>query len=135
MKPIFRSGHKELSLLVAEPSREHLMSYFNGRLEEWSESFISCEGFSVGVFYDLGNAFANGGAYDLLGLIADTSVHGFSERRFCRWLDLLLELAEASKTTQMPASLEHHWNELASRAVHLDPDEFAWTYLKKHYRR
>src|SRR5215212_1959661 len=125
MKPIFRSGQKELLLLVAKPSREHLISYFNSRLEEWSESFISLEGFSVGVFHDLGAAFSNGEAYDLLKLASDTPVQGFSERKFCRWLDLLLELADASKTTQMPSSLQVRWKELEARAMHLDPGEFA----------
>ncbi len=49
-------------------------------------------------------------------------------------IDLLLELAFASHTTEMPRALAEKWDKIASRVEAIDPAYLAWRELAQHYR-
>jgi len=135
MPTVFEAGNDELKLLREEPTLQRLDAYFRARTREWPHSLKHMECFTVGVFFDLGSEFQDGDAFDLLGTAAQLPWDDLPDQSFLLGIDLLLELASASGTTEMPQRLTEEWDSVASRILALEPTYLAWTSLVQHYRR
>ena len=130
----FRSGNRELESLVQEATLPRLLAYFEARTLEWPQPVKHLECFSVSLFFDLGAAFQNGKAFELLEIAAQLPWDQFADSRFLLGVDLLAELATASGTSEVPPGLAEAWPTLASRIRQLDPSYLAWMQVKRQYR-
>jgi hypothetical protein len=135
MPTVFQFGNDELQALRQDATLQRLLSYFDARTSEWSYPIKCMELFTIGVFFDLGAAFRNGQALDVLKLASQLPWDSFSDQRFLLALDLLGELATVSGTTQMPDELVQNWDAISSRAARLDPAYVAWEGLQRRYRK
>jgi len=135
MPTVFQSGNDELQLLREEPTLQRLDAYFRARIAEWPHPLKHMECFTVGVFFDLGSAFRKSDAFDLIEIAAQLPWDDLPDHRFLMGVELLLELASASDTTELPQRLNEEWDTIESRIKVLDPTYSAWSELARHYRK
>jgi len=128
----FQSGLAEREAVLAEPSTKHLLAFFEKRIAEWPYPYRHEELATVGLFDDLVHNLSPALAFSLVPFAVEIMQQALGTPRFDASASLVLVLASASDTTELPKGIE----EFMSEAQELHPDRpNQWlAQLKTWYR-
>lgn len=124
--------------IVATPSRDLLRKLFAARTARWRCWYFTGEGGSSGLFSDLEEDLEPQAAFLLLPVALEITLEQGDRTLFVAALSLLLGLAKASETTEIPSVLEGSWGELKERANQFSEEadcKLLWNALTEWYRR
>lgn len=130
MHALYESG-ADLVLRVRDGDSAALTELFAVRVARWPHPMMHDECFTVGLFGDLTSSLEPATAF---ALIAKATSLVFAQRdpaSIACALELLIDLARASDTTEMPLELQRSWSSLYDHVGGGD----GWDALRQWYRR
>ncbi|MDR3492558.1 MAG: hypothetical protein P4M12_11075 [Gammaproteobacteria bacterium] len=116
---------------------DNLSELFNLRTKRWPHPYMHDECFTLGLFSDLTENISSDRAFILIPIALDIVLKQKDNNLLLISLSLLVELARASKTTELPLALIETKNDLEEKIMSLsDNDELQmyWNSLKEWYR-
>ena len=136
MHKIYQTRSELVALLGQSPSFDLLQELFKARTQEWPYPYIEVEGGGITLFGDLTAALGTDQAFALRAPAVQLALEQTDEKLFETSIFLILELAKASQTTEVPEALAQSWDVLTDRCRTFVPNEDSrWLdELRRWYR-
>lgn len=137
------AGSEFVDDLISGAHPELLQTYFDERILQWRASSQHFDDFPLGLFDDLTSELPRPVAFDLLTPATGLALKRRQADVFAHAVELLVDLAWASDTTEMPPALSAAWADLRSTVEGSKAREqpeweslcFTWEELRRFYRR
>jgi hypothetical protein len=116
---------------------DNLADLFSQRTKRWPHPMMHDECFTLSTFGDLTQNISTDRAFSLIPIALDIALEQSEKNLFLTALSLIMDLAEASKTTELPPELLEKKTILKSRALSLlnSKDlQIYWNSITKWYR-